>query len=537
MLVLSVLTLLAWMPPGWARPRLDQVTLQLKWTHSFQFAGYYAALEQGYFRDAGLDVQLKEAGPGVDPVQRVLAGQAQYGVGTSSLLLARQAGQPVVVLAVVFQHSPLVILTRQTGPTRTVHDLIDRTLMLEPLSEELLAYLQREGIPPARIKRVPHSQSYQELLAGKVDAISAYTTHEPLLMEAAGIPYHAYTPRAAGIDFYGDNLFTTDDELRAHPQRAAAFREASLKGWAYAMAHPEHVIAWIRQKYAPALPEAFLQRQVMQMRALMLPDLVEVGYMNEGRWRHIADTYADLGLLPRDVAIAPLLYDVQPRVDRSWLFGLVAVSLLGGATVAYITWMNRRLRRALARSREATAALQDNEARMRHMAQHDPLTGLPNRALFSDRLQQALRAAARDGHSAAVMFVDLDQFKPINDVHGHAVGDAVLQTLAGRLVSCVRASDTVARIGGDEFVVLLRNVDGPEGALAVAEKIRGSVREPVRLADRAIQCTVSVGAALYPQHGSDDVTLCHHADLAMYAAKEAGRDRCRMYSAADGVSP
>jgi len=115
----------------------DAVTLQLKWTHAFQFAGYYAAIEQGYYKDAGLDVTLLEATPGVDPVQQVLKGNAQFGVGTSSLLLSRQEGAPVVVLGVIFQHSPLVLVARQTQPVQSVHDLQGKRVMIEPHSDEL----------------------------------------------------------------------------------------------------------------------------------------------------------------------------------------------------------------------------------------------------------------------------------------------------------------------------------------------------------------------------------------------------------------
>ena len=134
---------------------LDKVTLQLKWTHAFQFAGYYAAKEQGYYREAGLDVNILEAKPDTDPVRNVLEGISQYGIGTSSLLLERAAGKPLVVLAVVFQQSPYEIYA---GPNiHKLSDLIGKHLMLEPQSQELLAYLKKEGIPIDRIKLIPHS--------------------------------------------------------------------------------------------------------------------------------------------------------------------------------------------------------------------------------------------------------------------------------------------------------------------------------------------------------------------------------------------
>lgn len=166
-----------------------------------------------------------------------------------------------------------------------------------------------------------------------------------------------------------------------------------------------------------------------------------------------------------------------------------------------------------------------------HMAQHDSLTGLANRALFNDRLQRALASARRDKTSLALMFIDLDKFKPVNDQFGHAVGDLLLQHVAQRMQACVRESDTLARVGGDEFVVVLRDVAGEPEALAVAEKIRASLAQPFVLNGHNLGIGCCVGVALYPQHGADDVALSLNADHAMYQAKERGRNQVVLYQA------
>ncbi|MCW2312910.1 sensor domain-containing diguanylate cyclase [Rhodoferax antarcticus] len=171
------------------------------------------------------------------------------------------------------------------------------------------------------------------------------------------------------------------------------------------------------------------------------------------------------------------------------------------------------------------------EEKILHMAQHDALTGLANRALFTDRLQRDLASARRDQTSLALMFIDLDKFKPVNDEHGHAVGDLLLQAVTQRMQACVRDSDTLARIGGDEFVVLLRDVAGESEALAVAEKIRASLAQPFELAGHSLNISCCVGVALYPQHGLDDLALSKHADHAMYQAKERGRNQVVLYHA------
>ncbi|GEO80512.1 hypothetical protein ROR02_06430 [Pararhodospirillum oryzae] len=169
------------------------------------------------------------------------------------------------------------------------------------------------------------------------------------------------------------------------------------------------------------------------------------------------------------------------------------------------------------------------EEQIRHLAHHDALTGLPNRALFSDRLQQAMARAERDDHRVALLFVDLDRFKPINDTLGHAVGDLVLQTVARRLRASLRASDTVGRVGGDEFVVVLEPVNDVSDAVTVARKLRRSVALPIATEERDVSVSSSIGIALYPDHATTEVMLCQCADLAMYAAKRAGRDGVRLF--------
>ncbi|MCX9155573.1 sensor domain-containing diguanylate cyclase [Niveibacterium sp. 24ML] len=163
-----------------------------------------------------------------------------------------------------------------------------------------------------------------------------------------------------------------------------------------------------------------------------------------------------------------------------------------------------------------------NAERYRHLAYHDPLTGLPNRRLLSDRLEQAIAQAKRRETQVGLMLLDLDDFKIINDSDGHAVGDAVLATIAHRLRLAVRDADTVARVGGDEFVVLLPEVEGPQAAEAVATKVLEAVREPVTSDQRDYLLGVSIGIALYPNHAATGEQLMQRADAAMYRAKTLG---------------
>lgn len=168
------------------------------------------------------------------------------------------------------------------------------------------------------------------------------------------------------------------------------------------------------------------------------------------------------------------------------------------------------------------------EISLQHNAGHDPLTDLPNRELFNDRLQSALRLAQRSRTPLSLLYLDLDHFKQVNDTLGHAVGDLLLQEIAHRLAKCVRKSDTVARIGGDEFLVLLNNTILPEHAVLVAEKIRAVLNQPIEMAGHRLQVTPSVGIARYPEHGDDYKQLILLADGAMYDAKRRGGNQVKL---------
>jgi len=170
------------------------------------------------------------------------------------------------------------------------------------------------------------------------------------------------------------------------------------------------------------------------------------------------------------------------------------------------------------------------EAQLKHVAHHDPLTGLPNRLLFNDRLDFALETAKRAKRRCAVLFIDLDGFKVINDTLGHASGDTLLQTLAVRLSETLRQNDTAARLGGDEFVIIPGDIDHPEDAARLARKLLDVLAAPTQLGDERIAVSASIGIALYPDHGRDRHALVKAADTAMYSAKAQGRNRFRFYS-------
>jgi diguanylate cyclase len=217
-----------------------------------------------------------------------------------------------------------------------------------------------------------------------------------------------------------------------------------------------------------------------------------------------------------------------PIVDNSWLAGTLA------GTTAAVLCMTLALSIADGRLASKTAAmaasLQQANDELQRLALHDPLTKLPNRLLLEDRIQQAIVHAGRDKVHCAVLFLDLDRFKIVNDSLGHSVGDELLRAVAAKLQMLVRAEDTVSRPGGDEFVMLLREVVNVDDATNIASKIVEALREPFRVHEQELFVTPSIGITVFPLHGDTAQMLITRADAAMYSAKQAGRNTFQVFA-------
>src|SRR5450631_980920 len=326
---------------------LDQVSLQLKWKHQFQFAGYYAALEQGFYRDAGLDVTIREGGPGIDVAETVASGKADFGVCNAGILREWTMGRRLVVLAAIFQHSPAIILVPRRADISNVSELRGRSLMDSPGSDELAAMLKHEGVDYSALPRIAHRGDPRDLLAGKADAMVAYSTNEPFVLERLGAAYRIFSPSTYGIDFYGDNLCTSEAEVQGHPDRLAAFRAASLKGWAYALAHKSETVDLILRSYSQAKSREALLFEAEHTETLVGRDPDLIGEQDPERWRRIAATYRSLGLISDETLPQGLIWDDQDGVRRfKRPLLLLSAPLVAGAIALLATWA-RRHRRSL----------------------------------------------------------------------------------------------------------------------------------------------------------------------------------------------
>lgn len=313
-----------------------------------------------------------------------------------------------------------------------------------------------------------------------------------------------------------------------------AARRANINGWVIANFRMNNLMAGLYGKSAAIVDIKIYDGIAMTPQNLLYDALASNGQPRETTQnKTIAATeYIHVGGRTWTLAIHSLPeLDVLQGKDSSRLIAIAGMGL--SLLLALLTWTLLSGRaRAMLLAQEMTQELRDSEARFRHQAQHDTLTGLPNRALFSDRLEQALAQAKRQKKRLALMFVDLDAFKPINDNLGHHAGDFLLKEVAARMQHHVRASDTVARMGGDEFVVLLSSIEEAQDALVLAEKIRLAINEPYAMPDKKIlNISSSIGVAVYPENGMDEIQLSRNADSAMYCAKQNGRNTVHVFQA------
>jgi len=858
---------------------LETVNLQLKWVHQFQFAGYYAAKQQGYYAEEGLDVNIHAFDMKQAVIETVISGKANYGVTDVGTLFNYAKGAPVKALAAIFQHNPLIFISKKSSGILSPYEMIGKRVMQQNASEEapLRTLLADVNISLKQYSVVPHNFKVDDLISGTVDVMSAYITDQPYEIRQQGVEINIIQPQNYGIDFYGDLLVTSNQELEEYPGRSERFLRASLKGWKYAFANTEELIQLIKQKYHSRASYERLRHEAIETRKLVLPNTVPLGQIRVSRLSHVNNIYSRLGLSEKlnDKELDAFIYTGKVNVklnteEQQWLkqhpiirlgidknfapyerlneegkyagiaadyievleqrlnvkFEIVkdksswhevlkaakngevdmlsclvktperekflnfsrpylnssaviisaqsngylgsldrlvgkrvaiqkghytqellarnypsieiistanieealsmvsngeAFAYVGDVTSAsyvmkkkgflnlifsgstpyksqfsfathksipilasiinktlatitqderddiYKQWralkitqgvstqtiikyaiaivslfllfaywiyrlrlseakltvsqaklqlildteaecvkildpdgrllqmnragldmidvqeesqvlgekvdvlvdeeyrqafneMNARVLRGekcsleykihsikgkelwvdahavplidkktkkvsiLAVTRDITEKKKTNELIWKQ-ANFDPLTGLPNRNMFLDRLSEDIKATSRSKNSLALIFLDLDRFKEVNDTLGHDKGDMLLCEVAIRLGLCVRGTDTIARLGGDEFIVILPELDDIHIIDRVAQTIIQTLAEPFDLAGEKAYISASLGIALYPDDANSLEGLIKHADQAMYRAKDMGRSQ------------
>lgn len=513
---------------------LQEVSVQLKWKHQFQFAGFYAAIAQGYYREAGLDVRLKELTPNISPVDPLIAGRIEFAVADTGALIYRSNGVPVVALANIFQQSPSILMALESSDIRSLEDIRGKRIMLSGgyLNAELMAMLSSADIHSDDLKLIGINPDISILVQGETDTYNGYTTNEPYFLKQQNIPFITFVPRDYGIDFYGDTLITTEAIIEKDPEMVDNFLQATLQGWEYAVNHPEEIVDLIMAEYnSQQKTRDHLLFEAQESIKMILPNLVPVGYMHEKRWQHIQQVFIEQGHILRPVDLDKFLYQTAESDDaslqefivaykRELIFGIIL--LVGLLMFGHIVGLRSQIK-SRTFELEAAKQLAETEART------DALTNLPNRRHFLESLSRDLAKAERHQWQLTVISMDIDFFKKINDKYGHAAGDETLRQVSEIFKRYSRASDAAARIGGEEFALICLNSSAIE-----TQQLSARLRKEI--ADTAIvyqghqfNITLSIGIAVM-QPGDDVDQLLRKADLALYEAKQTGRNKVCIWS-------
>ncbi|HFU74158.1 MAG TPA: response regulator [Helicobacteraceae bacterium] len=320
------------------------VNLQLKWNHQFQFAGFYMAKELGYYDDVGLDVAIHD-GFKKDPYSAIESGKAQYAIASSSLVVESLKGHPFSAVAVIYQNSPMVWLTRRDSNINKPSDFIGKTVMYNAHNIdnlELMAIFTQEGVDTSKINFIPSSYSPQDLIEKKCDAYSAFRSNEPYALHKAGVAYHEIFPITYGLDFYGDILFTHSHYAKEHPQEVKAFRDASLKGWEYAFNHIQESAKLIQSKYAPQKSLEHLIFEANELKKQSLYPFVPLGHMNMGRFKHIANTFKKAHVVDDATLPEAFLFDPDTNMDIKKLKNIIFFATLVIVLMGLILWLSRQ---------------------------------------------------------------------------------------------------------------------------------------------------------------------------------------------------
>lgn len=341
----------------------EDISLQLKWKHAFQFAGYYMALEKGFYDEAGLNVTILEGGQGQSPVRHVSSGEGHYAISDCGIMIAHAKGAQVKVLAAVFQHSPLALAVRKSSGIKSFEDLRGKRIMLqrEEMDASIVAALHRAGLSEPDFIRQDTSFNLVDLIEGNTDAFSIYITDQPHQLKEQGIRVNILEPIDYDIDFYGDLLFTSKTETQKHPDRASSFTKASLKGWFYALEHVDETIAIIRKKYnTQNLSLRQFQFEATKTADLILKNEIELGYLSEFRWKQIAHTYAKLGLISESYQLTDFIFQPAPSLKETLYFYRWQLVIAGLLFLLLIFAIQTIILRKMVRSR--TETLKKNEA-------------------------------------------------------------------------------------------------------------------------------------------------------------------------------
>ncbi|TAP35531.1 ABC transporter substrate-binding protein [Alteromonas sp. KUL49] len=394
----------------------ERVVVQLKWYHSFQFAGYYAAQKQGYFKDAGMDVILREIQPGRSVVDEVLNNSADFGVADSSIVLHRLNNKPVVIASTIFQSTPFVFIALQSSEIRTPYDFVGKKVMYIRNADDavLQALLMQAGVAESDFQYVSHTYNDWALRDGHVDVMSAYRSDQPLLYNEKGIGINIIDPASYGIDFYGDMVFTSEKMVKSDRVKVDRFVSALHRGWLYALENPLEIAQWIAKEYQQPFNESLALEEARVISSLINAKFVPIGTASNSRLQQITNIYRQLDMVDGSASIDGILlsdYDDKPfEWDVRYWYGIVII--IGASLLIFFAQhsFNLRLKKIVT---EKTLEL----------AEKNTLLQANNQALSDAKIEAD---AANQAKSTFLSNMSHEIRTPLNAIHG------VLQILKQR---------------------------------------------------------------------------------------------------------
>ncbi len=294
---------------------LEKVTLQFQWLDQFQFAGYYMAKEKGFYKDVGLDVKFKKYNNSIKPIEEVMKKRATYGIGRSSLIVDKSNGNNIKLLAAIFQSSPLILLATKKSGIKTIKDFKGKRIMNTFDSIEAVSYntmMSKYNISINDMKTLKHSFDINDLIDEKTDLMASYISNEPFLLKKKGVEYKIFDPKNYGFDFYSDILFTSQDEIDNHRQRAINFTVASINGWKYAFLHIDETVELIMKKYnSQNKSKKALIYEGKKLKELAYYRTQNLGLIDKYKLQKIYDMYNVMGFIKKTIKIDDLILDEE----------------------------------------------------------------------------------------------------------------------------------------------------------------------------------------------------------------------------------
>lgn len=328
---------------------LKSVRLQLKWYHQFQFAGYYAAVNKGFYSKEGLDLKIIEGSNVIIPITQVVSNKAEFGIFDPGILFKNPKNTPIMAVFATLQSSPYCIFSNPKSNISRPSDLVDKRVLTNGDQgwNIFKAIMLKEGLPVDRTKLIKRNKDSEEILEGKADAVITYYSSQYQRLKDRGIHPSVIRPLDYGVDFYGDVIFTTKKFADENPEIVEAFNRATRQGWEYALSHKAEMIDYILTlpSVKHRLNRKELEFEAVEIEKLIVPNFVEIGHMNPGRWQNMLTIYQRLGFADKSLTLKGFLFEPKAKSDRKWVKVLI-YSLAVATLLILAGWLwNMQLRK------------------------------------------------------------------------------------------------------------------------------------------------------------------------------------------------